>query len=207
MPQYCIVYVLSNAAMPGLVKIGMTENEDAQIRLAQLYTTGVPFPFTLEFACRVTNAEEVERALHTAFAPQRVNPRREFFQIDPGQAIAILRLLNTEDATQELSAQQSTLQPSEVAAGEQFRSRRPWLNFIEMNIPIGSTLVSTADPNITITVTGSRKVRLNDAEMSITAATREALALGYNVAPAPYWTFNGRKLSEIYDETYPLVSE
>ncbi len=43
MAQFRIVYVLSNAAMPGLVKIGMTASEDAEARLAQLYTTGVPF--------------------------------------------------------------------------------------------------------------------------------------------------------------------
>ncbi|MEI6343800.1 MAG: GIY-YIG nuclease family protein [Verrucomicrobiota bacterium] len=29
------------------------------------------------------NPDEVERALHIAFAPQRINPKREFFQIDP----------------------------------------------------------------------------------------------------------------------------
>ena len=58
-----IVYVLTNPAMPGLVKIGYTTQEDAGGRLAQLYTTGVPVPFTLEFACRVPNAEEVKGRL------------------------------------------------------------------------------------------------------------------------------------------------
>jgi hypothetical protein len=44
MPTFNIVYVLTNPAMPGLVKIGSTVSEDASIRLAQLYSTGVPFP-------------------------------------------------------------------------------------------------------------------------------------------------------------------
>lgn len=74
-----VVYVLTNPAMPDLVKIGMTDGDDPQTRLSQLYTTGLPFPFELRFACRVTNPAEVEKALHTAFAPQRVNPKREFF--------------------------------------------------------------------------------------------------------------------------------
>jgi hypothetical protein len=65
--------------MPGLVKIGYTLSEDAAARIAQLYASGVPFPFKLEFAAKVTNADEVERALHRAFAPNRVNPKREFF--------------------------------------------------------------------------------------------------------------------------------
>lgn len=45
-----IVYVLTNSAMPGLVKIGYTSQDDANSRIAQLYTTGVPVPFTIEYA-------------------------------------------------------------------------------------------------------------------------------------------------------------
>jgi hypothetical protein len=90
MPDFSIVYVLVNPAMPGLVKIGRTSQEDVGTRLAQLYTTGVPVPFELKYACRVPNPEEVESALHLAFGPQRINPRREFFRIEPEQAIAFL---------------------------------------------------------------------------------------------------------------------
>ena len=86
-----IVYVLTNSAMPGLVKIGYTSQDDANSRIAQLYTTGVPVPFTIEYACKVQNAEEVEKALHVAFGPNRINPKREFFRIEPDQAIAILK--------------------------------------------------------------------------------------------------------------------
>jgi hypothetical protein len=38
-----IVYVLTNPAMPGLVKIGYTYSEDAATRIAQLYSSGVLF--------------------------------------------------------------------------------------------------------------------------------------------------------------------
>ncbi len=75
-----IVYVLTNSAMPGLVKIGYTTQDDANSRIGQLYTTGVPVPFELNYACKVQNAEEIEKALHIAFSPQRINPKRNFFQ-------------------------------------------------------------------------------------------------------------------------------
>ena len=39
-----IVYVLTNPAMPGIVKIGRTQS-DLGSRLSQLYSTGVPVPF------------------------------------------------------------------------------------------------------------------------------------------------------------------
>ena len=62
MTTYSIVYVITNPAMPNLVKIGRTSQEEAGTRIAQLYTTGVPVPFNLEYACRVQNSEEVEKA-------------------------------------------------------------------------------------------------------------------------------------------------
>ena len=40
--------MLTNEAMPRLVKIGVTQANDPQSRIADLYTTGVPFPFELE---------------------------------------------------------------------------------------------------------------------------------------------------------------
>ena len=196
-----VVYVLTNSAMPGLVKIGHTSQEDANVRIGQLYTTGVPVPFELAFACKVQNAEDVEKALHTAFGPNRINPKREFFRIDPEQAIAILRLLHTEDATREVSQQPTGIDQQSVAAAEQLRSRRPNLNFEEMDIPIGSILQSTRDET-TVTVVAAKRVKLGEEEMSLTAATREMLGNEHDVAPGPFWTFNGKRISEIYEETY-----
>jgi len=196
-----IVYLLSNSAMPGLVKIGRTDNQDANNRIGQLYTTGVPVPFTLEYACKVENPDEVERALHIAFAPQRINPKREFFQIDPEQAIAILRLLNTEDATKEVSNQNSNIDPESMQAAVALKAKRPNMNFSEMGIPLGSVLHSVEDDSTAIVV-APKKVRFHDEEMSLTAATRIILGIEHSVQPSPYWTFNGRSLRDIYNETY-----
>lgn len=140
MTTLSIVYVLTNPAMPNLVKIGYTLSEDAAVPIAQLYSSGVPFPFKLEFAAKVTNAEEVERALHRAFAPNRVNPKREFFSIEPDQAISILKLLHTEDVTAEVQQLPTPVQTQEVNAANEHEARRPNLNFEEMGIPIGSNL-------------------------------------------------------------------
>lgn len=208
MAELSVVYVLTNPAMPGLVKIGMSGGTETDGRLAQLYTTGVPFPFKLEFACRVANPDEVERALHRAFAPQRVNPKREFFKIEADQAIAILKLLDAAtDVTAAVKAETERDAATDVAAGEAYeRARRPNLNFTEMQIPIGSELVSTVNQRIA-TVVAPKKVMFDGAEVSLTAATRAALGSEYSVAPAPYWTFKGRKLSDIYEDTYPASEE
>ena len=55
-PQSQIVYVLTNPAMPGLVKIGKTTQLEVEERMKQLYGTGVPVPFDCSFACQVKDA-------------------------------------------------------------------------------------------------------------------------------------------------------
>lgn len=202
-----IVYVLSNPAMPGLVKIGKTWGSEVDARLAQLFTTGVPFPFSVEFACRVPNPDEVERALHIAFAPSRVNIRREFFSIEPEQAIAILRLLHVEEATAEVARQSEGIDEESAAAGQRYVARRrPNLNFSEMGIPIGARLVSQkADTEVT--VCDPRHVRLGDEVVSLTRATRIVMGLDYNVNPGPYWFYEGRSINSYYNETYPQADD
>ena len=74
-----IVYVLTNPAMIGLVKIGRTTQKDIGDRMRQLYTTGVPLPFECEYACRVDDCSKVEKAFHLAFGNTRINSSREFF--------------------------------------------------------------------------------------------------------------------------------
>lgn len=201
-----IVYVLTNSAMPGLVKIGYTTQDDANSRIGQLYTTGVPVPFELNYACKVQNAEEVERALHVAFSPQRINPKREFFKIEPEQAIAILKLLHTEDATSEIERQPTSIDQESVIAAEQLKSKRPKMNFLEMGIPIGAELHSVHGLFV-VTVVSAKKIIFNNEETSLTAATRQVLGIEHSVQPSPHWTYQGRLLKDIYDETYSNAGE
>ena len=82
----------------------------------------------------------IERSLHTAFSPNRVNERREFFDIEPYQAIAIPRMVARKDVTPPVTVEiNKSVSDIEKAAPEQYKKRRrPNLNFIEMGIPIGA---------------------------------------------------------------------
>jgi hypothetical protein len=200
-----IVYLITNPAMPGLVKIGITTQDDVQVRLAQLYTTSVPVPFECAYASRVNDPDKVEKALHTAFGPSRINPKREYFKIDVVQALSILKLLEIEDVTPGVNAQPSPVSEEEREAGVELTRRRPKINFVQMNIPVGSELVSKVTGENAMVIS-ERLVRFRDEETSLSAATRLTLGIDYNVAPTAYWTFNGKSVQEIYDETY-LVGE
>jgi Meiotically Up-regulated Gene 113 (MUG113) protein len=203
------VYVLTNKAMPNMVKIGFTSQADVKMRIAELYTTGVPLPFNIEWVCRTKNAAEAEKALHKAFKHNRVNESREFFSIEPEQAIGILKLLNSENITSEVEKQPTPIDPQSIAAEKKFKPKRPNLDFEKIGVPIGSTLQSTKDSAFSVTVVAAKKVKIGNEEMSLTEATRRAmkLAAGYPIQPAPHWKFNGQLLQDLYEKTYPAADE
>lgn len=75
------VYVLSNPAMPNLLKIGYTDR-DVDERVEELNSTGVPVPFEIEAIFGSPNAYEDEQAIHSMLAQHRLANNREFFSID-----------------------------------------------------------------------------------------------------------------------------
>lgn len=206
--EYGIVYLLTNPVMPGLVKIGMTTQEDIDKRMKELYTTGVPVPFECKFACKVKKRDclKIEKALHKAFDPQRINQNREFFRINVEQAQAILELFHHEDVTEDVSEEiQNDLTDEDKAASSKAQSKRPPLNFFEMGLHKGDVLVWKDDPSKSVTIISERKVIYEGEETSISSLS--AKLKGYSVkhiAPGAHWIFNEKLLSDIYDETYPF---
>ena len=201
-----IVYLLTNPAMPGLVKIGKTTRDDPKVRMSELYSTGVPVPFECVKAVKVEDEAAIESALHTAFGPSRVNSQREFFEIDAVQASVLLDQLGTEDVTPQINAENETIDKQSRDAAKRLISRRPNLNFDEMSIPPGSILQSTNTED-TVEVSGPKKVIFHGTEMSLTRATRDLLGLSYSVQPTPHWRFNGELLQDIYNRTYVELDE
>ena len=205
-PKQGIVYLLSNPAMPGIIKIGLTMRDNIDGRLKELLTTSVPVPFECEYACKVEDCGKVEKALHIAFAPNRIHPQREFFSIEPEQAIAILELLKTTDITSNINDEinKSTSQIDREAGENLKRQRRPPLNFVEMGLPIGAKLLflDSEDKTTEAVVSSDKKVTFNGDEYTLTRLTRELLNLDYSIQPIRHWSYEGKSLSEYYNETY-----
>ena len=199
-----IVYVLTNPAMPGLVKIGKTSQSEVSGRISQLYTTGVPLPFDCEYAVTVKDTLQVERALHFAFGPNRLNLNREFFEIDAEQAKVILDLIKIDDVTPGVEQDTKNIDPLDKNASEKFKSRRPYLNFGDLGIPLGSVLTFSRDENTTVTVVDNKnKVNYEGDEYPFSQITATLLDWKYRYAsPLPHWTYEGRILKEISDEVY-----
>ncbi len=128
-----IVYVLTNPAMPGIVKIGMTDGPDVLRRMGALYTTGLPLPFDCVIAREIEDrkAAEIERALHAAFEPYRINPSREFFQVEPEQVDVLLRVMPGRDVTPQDTDQSAELQPDDREASSEFKRLQSQTNELE----------------------------------------------------------------------------
>ena len=187
-----IVYVLTNPAMPGFVKIGYTTQDDVQVRMKQLHTTGVPEPFECAMAVQVREgyAKTLEKALHTAFAPDQGNASREFFKMDPARVLAILRIWPGRDVTPKGNAKPKTTTKKKSQKG-----RRLPFTFERAEIPVGSTITLTRTDE-DATVLADNHVLFRDKEMSLTAATK--LVFGKHRWPTPEWTFEGQTLEELY---------
>ena len=201
-----IVYVLSNPAMPGLVKIGRTSRDRLQSRMNELHGTGVPLPFRCECAVEVEDERgaDIEIALHEAFATQRVSPSREFFQLPPEQPAAILRVVGGVDVTPQIEDATAASDELGRSAARRFRPRRPNHDFEEMQIPDGSELVGPG--GAVAVVCSPRKVVYEGEETGLTRATRMAFVRAGQEPivgnPCTYWSFQDRRLDDIYNETY-----
>ena len=79
------IYCFSNASMPGILKIGMTERTPEK-RLMEANSSDTwrpPTPYKIEFAKNVLNPKQKETTLHNLLSQytERINPKREFFRV------------------------------------------------------------------------------------------------------------------------------
>ena len=84
------VYILTNPSMPGLIKIGKTE-KTAHERAEELYTTGVPEPFSIAYSIPSPYPVILEDILHKKFKQYRINKHREFFRYSADKVIEWLK--------------------------------------------------------------------------------------------------------------------
>lgn len=193
------VYILTNEAMPGFVKIGLTQQDDVADRVRQLDTTSVPMPFEVHFAARVPDCRKLERTLHFVFGENRTRKNREFFKINPDLAKAIIELVAI--APVEYTDEEQDIDAKERAEIEQTRTRREIRTFKSLNVPLGAQLTFTKDDAFTCTVVSDRKVQFEGQTMSATAAALAVVRqMGYDwktVNGMEYWAYRGVKLSSL----------
>ncbi len=84
------IYIMSNPSHPGLLKIGQT-SKDPEERRRELYTTGVPTDFVLEYWALSDDYVSLELEIHRSLDHLRYNQNKEFFNISVLEAINEIR--------------------------------------------------------------------------------------------------------------------
>ena len=85
------VYILTNEAMPGLVKIGWTM-QDPAIHAEELSdSTAVPIPYVVNYKALVLDPKQIEQEVYGKLDSKRLDDKREFFKCEPFEAIRSIR--------------------------------------------------------------------------------------------------------------------
>ena len=191
------IYVLTNPTIPDLVKIGRTTNLEERVRSLSS-DSGVPVPFEVYYSCEVSDPHKVEKHLHDGFGDHRVNPKREFFRINPERVVSILKLVEIRDVTP----------PNDLVEDEEERtslnrerSRRSPFTFSSVDIPIGSVLHFVRDEKITVKVIDDKNVEYEGEVTSLSKLSLDILTQQYGwnsttITGPRYWIYENETLSE-----------
>lgn len=82
------VYIFSNQAMPGLVKVGFT-TKDPELRVSELNHTGSPRRYLVDYDVLVEQPRNIEQKVHKELAEYREG--KEWFRCTPEFAISVIQ--------------------------------------------------------------------------------------------------------------------
>lgn len=88
------LYIITTPAMPGIYKCGCSQRIDPCVRIAELSSASVPFPFECKALVFDDDVFTLENKMHNYFNDKRVNKEnlhKEFFYGDPIEPINVLK--------------------------------------------------------------------------------------------------------------------
>ena len=188
------IYIMTNPALKDMVKIGYAT--DVEKRRKQLSTTALPYDYEV-YATYETSGNLEDLKLHKMIdnlTPDlRVTANKEFYLMTPQEAYELL------DAIATISGTKDKLKKVKVDVAKKQNVKRPPVNFSKCGIPMGAELVFIEDPNVIATVVSERKVQYNGEITSLSAIAGGIK--GGSVAGPSFFTYNGKKVSDIASET------
>ena len=189
------IYIMTNPCLNNMVKIGYAK--DVEKRRKQLSTTALPYEYEV-YATYETPGNLEDKKLHKLIdnlnPDLRVSKDREFFVMSAEDAYELL------EAIAIISGSQNKLKKS-ISNGikEEHKKKRPPVNFAKCNIPVGAELIFVDDKDVKVYVVDERKVQY-DGELTSLSAIAKGIK-GYSISGPMYFTYNGKLVSEIAEET------
>lgn len=207
------VYILTNDSFrEDWVKIGRS-SRPVDVRSKELDNTAVPLPFKVYATIQTTKYTNVERIVHKQIdrlTDLRIRQNREFFNVEPSQALDILLDLATaiDDAVvmQYVDDKPVQLYPSinnekpQAVKTEKHVQRKPF-EFAMVGLKDGD-MITFAPLNIQVKVNGKNKVEFEGRLWSLSAFTGTYLPIekqnnsGAYQGPK-YFTYNNKTLWDL----------
>lgn len=213
-----IVYILTNPSLDGWVKIGMSDRNNIEARLAELNRpTNIPLSYRAYAIYEVEKPQEVEKHIHNLFdiIDENLHARetlssgrireREFFRISPEKAYAVLKsislLRGDESCLKLVTPNAEELEEEQIA--EQI-ARRPNFKFSMLQIPIGTELGFLYDEScVCYTKDMNNKIDFEGEEYTLTGLAQKLLAekrgwgKAHSAAGPRYFTYQGNTLADL----------
>ena len=190
------IYIMTNPSLKGMVKIGYAA--DVEKRRQQLSTTALPYEYEV-YATYETSGKLEDKKLHKLIdnlnPDLRVSKNREFFVMSAEDAYELL------ESVAMISGSQDKLTKVKVSAtGNSSQTvKRPAVNFVKCNIPVGAELVYVDDSTIKAVVVDEHKVQYNNELTSLSAIAKSIK--GYSVSGPTLFTYKGKLVTQIAEET------
>ena len=189
------IYIMTNPALHDMVKIGYST--DVEKRRKDLSTTALPYDYEI-YATYETSGKLEDKKLHNLIDklnPElRVSVNREFYIMSPEDAYELLEAIAYINGS--LDKLVKYKEDNVISA-----TKRHPINFTKCGIPIGAELVYMEDPTIKVTVVSDRKVLYNNIETSLSSIVQEIKGMKHKPQGTVYFTYNGKSLIEIANET------
>ena len=200
-----IVYILTNSAMPDIVKIGFADHDRLEKCMLSLDNETVPWPFECFYAVKLPNAQrfEIKDLLHQIFADGFVNAERGFVKETPEKARKFLRILEGaggKDVTKEYRGFQNAPKSKPPASA---KMRRAPFHFGLTELKPGTRLQFLKDSSIECVIHDNRKVffRVGLWYLSGAAATlMKEMGKEYRARGPSLWCYQGKTLTQLRND-------
>ena len=198
--QAGIVYILTNPALEGLVKIGRVASQDPRAiktRIGHL-KAGSPYPYKCEGAARSADAKWAEHAIHELIDDGNGNEKvigggQEWFQMTVEKATKYLDAVKglTRIPAYEMAAVFPVpAEPKVSHPGEAF-------TFIKLGIPLGAVLTFQTDERATCVVTSLAPPQVSYKGQEVTLNAASVLHTGKPGRGRWQWRYQGVPLHKL----------
>lgn len=203
---------MTNPCLHDMVKIGYAS--DVEARRKQLSTAALPFEYEI-YATYETSEQLEDKKLHelidTLNPKLRLAKNREFFAMSAEKAYRLLEAIaiisGSADKLKRVVPMQgegavSSTRKQSHCQGNSGRKQRPAINFQKCGIPVGAELVFIDDASVRATVVDAEKNKVEyNGETTSLSPLAEKFRNVSAIQGASVFTYNGKKITEIAEET------